>query len=76
MAESDDLTILQFEVWPGVYRVRRHLGCDRVAEEGWAGIQTRQPDAAGTDAEGVGGALGGRFARGANAHSSHETMAR
>jgi len=36
--------------------VRRHLGCGRVAEEGWAGVSDAgQPDAAETDTEGVGG---------------------
>jgi hypothetical protein len=30
-------------------------GCDRVAEEGWAGVSdVGEPDAAGADAEGVG----------------------
>ena len=39
--------------------MRRHLGCDRVAEEGWAGVSDAgQPDAAGTDAEGFRGAVG------------------
>ena len=38
-------------------------GCDCVAEEGWAGVSdARQPDAAGTDAEGFRGAIG--FGRG------------
>jgi hypothetical protein len=37
-----------------------------VAEEGWGGgSDARQPDAAGMDAEGFGGVVGERFARGA-----------
>ena len=51
--------------------MRRHLGCDRVVEEGWGGgSDARQPDAAGMDAEGFGGAVGGWFARGAKVSSS------
>jgi hypothetical protein len=35
-------------------------GCAGVAEEGWAGVSDAgEPDAAGTDAEGFGGAVGG-----------------
>ena len=54
--------------------MRRHLGCDRVVEEGWGGgSDARQPDAAGMEAEKFGGAVGGWFARGARAPHRDET---